>query len=148
MGKQIRYLTVTNYCLLSRSNDSISVLKYLYLLEIYAEVYTDELSDTCFRESSTGGFGYTETGDRYERVNQLLELGDGTIRFSAFSIVCIQVPWLKKRKEPFPCDFFMWQPGKPDWKISPTPPQTLAFKLYLGTSASVWKHKPASCIPA
>lgn len=63
MGKQIRYLTVTNYCLLSRSNDSISVLKYLYLLEIYAEVYTDELSDTCFRESSTGGFGYTETGD-------------------------------------------------------------------------------------
>ena len=62
LGKwENRYLTVTNYCPLSRSNDC--VLKYLYLLEIYAEVYTDELSDTCFTVSSTGGAGYRETGD-------------------------------------------------------------------------------------
>ena len=44
----------------------------------------------------------------------------------SYSTVHIQAPWPKKRKEPFPCDFFKWQPGKPDWKPSPAPLQQLS----------------------
>lgn len=49
----------------------------------------------------------------------------GTIRFNEL-LYSAHPGSLTEKKEPFPCDFFKWQPGKPDRKPSPAPLQQLS----------------------